>query len=56
MEKGEVELPDAETTVTLELKHPVIPTLAYGNGALSCKDGVYKVTIPAGGVAVVKIK
>jgi hypothetical protein len=56
VDAGEIELPDAETTVTLELKHSMIPTLAYGNGALSCKDGVYKVTIPAGGVAVIKIK
>ena len=28
----------------------------WGIGALSFKDGVYKVTIPAGGVADVKIK
>ena len=56
MEKGEIELSEAETTVTLELKQSMIPTLAYGNGALSLKGGAYKVSIPAGGVAVVNIK
>ena len=56
VEKGETQLPDAETTVTLELKRPLIPDLVCGNGALSCDDGVYKVAIPAGGWAFIKIK
>ncbi|MBE6762486.1 MAG: hypothetical protein E7551_09440 [Ruminococcaceae bacterium] len=55
VEKGETQLPDAETTVTLELKRPLIPDLVCGNGVLRCDNGVYKVAIPAGGWAFIKI-
>jgi hypothetical protein len=55
VDAGEIELPDAETTVALELKEAMTPTLICGNGDLRCNGGAYSVTIPAGGWAFIKI-
>lgn len=55
VEKGEVEMPEATTTVKLTLKNCTIPTVNEGNGKLFAKDGQYYLTIPAGGWAFIKI-
>ena len=52
--KGEVKLPEAETTVTIEFKEGRNPTLLEGDSVLTTENGVYKVTIPAGDWAFIK--
>lgn len=51
---GEVQLPEAETTVTIEFKDGRMPALLEGNSILINENGVYKVTIPAGEWAFIK--
>ncbi len=51
---GEVALPEAETTVTVELKNGRMPTLLEGNSTLKTENGAYKLTIPAGDWAFIK--
>jgi hypothetical protein len=55
VEYGERELPEAESTVQLELKNEQHPMLCDGNGKLSCHNGVYSVTIPAGGWSFIQL-
>ena len=52
--EGEVQLPEAETTVTLSFKDGRIPELCEGEGRLITENGVYKLTIPAGEFAFIK--
>ena len=55
VKRGEVELPEATTILTLTLKDEMIPTLCDGNGRLECDGGVFKLSIPAGGYSFIKI-
>lgn len=54
VEKGEIRLPEAETTVIIQFKQNVCPKVCEGDGRLSGEDGVYRLTIPAGGWAFIK--
>ena len=55
VEKGEIQLPGTEVAVELILKQSMTPTLVYGNGSLVYNSGRYCLSIPAGGVAFIKI-
>lgn len=52
--EGEYTLPEAEKTVTVSFKNEASPTLLEGDGRISKEDGVYRVTVPAGGLAFIK--
>jgi hypothetical protein len=54
VEKGELELLEATTRVRLEVKNGMIPTVCEGNGAMREENGVYEITIPAGGWVFIK--
>ena len=54
VEEGEYTLPEAEKTVTLSFKSNASPTLLEGDGSLSREDGIYRLTVPAGGFAFIK--
>ena len=55
VKRGEVELPEATSILTLTLKDETIPTVCDGNGRLECDGGVFKLSIPAGGYSFIKI-
>ena len=56
VEKGEIRLPEAETTVTLQFKQDILPKVCEGDGRWSRVDGVYRLTIPAGGWSFIKFE
>lgn len=51
---GETLDPNAEKTVTLTFKGERTPVICDGKGKLSLVDGIYKLTVPAGGWSIVK--
>lgn len=55
VEKGEIELEQATTTVKLKIKHNLTPTVCEGNGKMQFENGEYTVTIPAGGWSFIKL-
>jgi hypothetical protein len=52
---GEYTLPEAEKTVTLSFQNEASPILLEGNGRLSLENGTYRLTVPAGGFAFIKL-
>lgn len=55
VERGEVELPEATSVLTLTIKDGRVPTLCDGNGTMYIDDGAYRLTVPAGGFCFIKI-
>ena len=52
--EGEYTLPEAQKTVTISFKKESFPTLLEGDGQLSKENGIYRLTVPAGGFAFIK--
>lgn len=52
--EGEYTLSEAAKTVTLSFKNESSPALLECDGKLSREDGVYRLTVPAGGFAFIK--
>ena len=52
--EGEVGLAEAETEVILSFASGAVPTLCEGDGKLDLTDGQYRLTIPAGGWALIR--
>lgn len=55
VEKGEVRLPEATSVLTLTVKDKMTPTVCDGDGELYSENGIYKLSIPAGGYSFIKI-
>ena len=52
--EGEYTLPEAEKTVELSFKNEASPAILEGDGILSIENGIYRLTVPAGGFAFIK--
>ena len=52
---GEVELPEAITTVSLTIKNGNTPIVCEGDGRIEKKNDLYEITIPAGGWIFIKL-
>lgn len=52
--EGEYTLLEAEKTVTVSFKNEASPLLLEGDGRLSKENGIYRLTIPAGGFAFIR--